>query len=178
MTIPFLLGGVGWNEGLISMLVNFSAICWALSAGLLASSLAKSWLRAQIMAWLLGGCFAFGFIFLTGFTLVSLAGPSLSLPYWSVPYQRITVPSDQILPAGFFAATDFGGWWAGIFNSATGTKPGLIFSEALVAILSILMLVSAIGFAAWRLRRVWQEEPKSARVGTLTIALPRLIPNS
>jgi ABC-type transport system involved in multi-copper enzyme maturation permease subunit len=163
MTIPFLLGGVGWNEGLVSVLVNFSAICWALSAGLLASSLAKSWLRAQIIAWLLGGCFAFGFIFLTGFTLVSLAGPSLSLPYWSVPYQRITVPSDQILPAGFFGATDFGGWWAGIFNSTTGTKPVLLFSESLMAILSVLMLVFAIGFAAWRLRRVWQEEPKSAR---------------
>ena len=32
-----------------------------------------------------------------------------------------------------------------------------------MAILSVLMLVSTIGFAAWRLRRVWQEEPKSAR---------------
>ena len=62
LMIPILLGGVGWNEGLMSVLVNFSAICWALAAGLLASSLAKTWLRAQIMSWLLGAGFAFGFI--------------------------------------------------------------------------------------------------------------------
>src|SRR6267154_3610558 len=106
LAIPVMLGGVGWNEGLMSVLVNFSAICWALAAGLLASSLAKTWLRAQVMSWLLGAGFAFGFIFLTGFILVSLVG-GLSLPYWAVPYQRIVIPSDQILPAGFFGTTDF-----------------------------------------------------------------------
>ncbi len=163
LTIPFLLGGMGWNEGLMSVLVNFSAICWALAAGLLASSLAKNWLRVQIIAWLLSGCFAFVFVLLTGFILVSLMHGSLSLPYWSIQYQRIQIPSDQILPAGFFAATNFGGWWGNVFNSASGMKSALLFTGALMAILSVLMLVAAVGFAAWQLRRVWQEEPKSAR---------------
>jgi ABC-type transport system involved in multi-copper enzyme maturation permease subunit len=163
LTIPFLLGGVGWREGLMSVLINFSVMCWALAAGLLASSLAKTWLRAQIMAWLLGGAFALGFVLLTGFASISLVKGSLSLPYWAVPYQRIPIPSDQLLPAGFFGATDFGGWWGNVFNSTGGAKSALLFTGGLMAVLSVLLLVSVIGFSAWQLRRVWQEEPKSAR---------------
>src|SRR5438094_10335800 len=29
LTIPFLLGGVGWPQAVLSISVNFSAICWA-----------------------------------------------------------------------------------------------------------------------------------------------------
>ena len=44
--IPIMQGGVSWDEALLSVLVNFSAICWALTAGLLASAWSKTWLRS------------------------------------------------------------------------------------------------------------------------------------
>ncbi len=46
LTIPFLLGGIGWSQALLSVFVNFSAICWALAAGLLASAWNRTWARA------------------------------------------------------------------------------------------------------------------------------------
>src|SRR5437667_3567290 len=35
-TIPFLLGGLSWSEAILSVMINLSAMCWALAAGLLA----------------------------------------------------------------------------------------------------------------------------------------------
>src|SRR5258708_2650147 len=43
LLIPFLLGGVGWKEALLSIMINLSAMSWALAAGLLASAWSKSW---------------------------------------------------------------------------------------------------------------------------------------
>src|SRR5207249_6240043 len=50
LTIPFLLGGVSWIEALLSVAINFSAICWALSAGLLASAWSRRWVRSLLAA--------------------------------------------------------------------------------------------------------------------------------
>src|SRR5437667_6295695 len=50
LTIPFLLGGVGWPQALLSVSINFSAICWALAAGLLASAWSKRWVRSLMAA--------------------------------------------------------------------------------------------------------------------------------
>src|SRR6266567_2109859 len=50
LMIPFLLGGVGWREALLSVMVNLSAMCWALAAGLLASAWSRRWSRSLIMA--------------------------------------------------------------------------------------------------------------------------------
>ncbi|MCX6925576.1 MAG: hypothetical protein NT154_20560 [Verrucomicrobia bacterium] len=38
LTIPFLVGGVSWNEAVMSVVINANAMCWALAAGLLASA--------------------------------------------------------------------------------------------------------------------------------------------
>src|SRR5437667_1165968 len=50
LTIPFLLGGVSWIEALLSVAINFSAICWALAAGLLASAWSRRWVRSLLAA--------------------------------------------------------------------------------------------------------------------------------
>ena len=46
MALAFLLGGVGWREALLSASINFSSLCLAIGAGVLASSYCKQWLRA------------------------------------------------------------------------------------------------------------------------------------
>ena len=69
LTIPVLLGGVGWTRGGRLGLANFSAVCWALAAGLLASSWSKAWLRAFLAA------FALALLALLAMALVT-GGPS------------------------------------------------------------------------------------------------------
>src|SRR6266478_5190310 len=59
LTIPFLLGGVSWIEALLSVAINFSAICWALAAGLLASAWSKRWVRSLLTAGVLAIFFLF-----------------------------------------------------------------------------------------------------------------------
>ena len=66
LTIAFLLGGVTWKEAALSVLMNFSSICWALAAGLIASSFTKPWLRAMLLSGGLAMCFSVAFILLLG----------------------------------------------------------------------------------------------------------------
>src|SRR5207245_625847 len=48
LSIPFLMGGVSWQEAVLSVAMNSSSFCWALAAGLLASSRSKVWLRSLV----------------------------------------------------------------------------------------------------------------------------------
>ena len=58
LVVPFLMGGVGWREALAAVVIDFSALGWALAVGLLASSFNRSMTRA--MAWsVIGGLCAF-----------------------------------------------------------------------------------------------------------------------
>src|SRR5215831_4489226 len=50
LTVPFLIGGVSWQEVAFSVLVNFSSLCLAMAAGILASASSKSWTRAMGLA--------------------------------------------------------------------------------------------------------------------------------
>src|SRR5215472_6711939 len=48
LALPFLLGGVSWSETLLSVMVNSSAICWGIAAGLVASAWSKARTRALL----------------------------------------------------------------------------------------------------------------------------------
>lgn len=169
-TISFLLGGVTWREAVLSLLVNFSCMCWALAAGLLASSVSKSWLRATLLSSGLALCFAVALIFLTGWSLclVMRKDPGFYLPYpyfgrWinSVSYNHF---AQAALPIGFFGMTDIEGWWGTMFGSLRlKTQRLWLMQEGGVAAFSLLFLLLSVFVAAWNLRRVWQEEPPSAR---------------
>jgi ABC-type transport system involved in multi-copper enzyme maturation permease subunit len=175
LTICFLIGGVTWREAVLSGLINFSSICWALAAGLLASSSTKSWLRAMLLAGGLAACFVFGFIFLNGLmvllTLRHQSGFYLPFPFTTVRPRIASgilfhqVPwYQEILGAGFFATVNIDGWWGNLFGSLTkaGQRAWLL-AGCETALLSILFLLGVILFAAWMVRRAWQEEPPSAR---------------
>ena len=169
MTLPFLEGGVGWREGVMSVLVNFSAICWALAAGLLASSFAKRWLRAQISAGVLGFCFMLTFMILNGstlqFLLMAAAGGRSRLTFWGRggPWFLYGMNIKDPMVAGFFAATDIDGWWRQVLGTAGGARQAFFAAQAAMALMSSLLLTLVVRVAAWRLQRVWQEEPGSAR---------------
>ncbi len=155
LTIPFLVGGVTWREALLSAMINFSAICWALAAGLVGSSAAKAWARAQLFACLFGIVFGVAFVCLTGaHVLLQLGGGSrFGLDFY-----------DRMLVIGLFGATDAGGWWGRILSSFAGRRLWSFFiGESGLVLVSVLALSAAVGVAAWNLRRTWQESPPSAR---------------
>ena len=156
LTIPFILGGVTWKEAVLSAVNNFSSICWALAAGLLASSMAKAWVRAQLFACLLGVSFCVAFIYLTGANILFSVRPALR--YGATLH-------DQILLAGLFGATDVGGVMGKDARLACNRAQqwSLLLGEGRMALFSVLVLLAAVGVAAGNLRRSWQETPPSAR---------------
>lgn len=155
LTIPFIMGGVTWKEAVLSAVNNFSSICWALAAGLLASSMAKAWVRAQLFACLLGVSFCIAFIYLTGTNI--LISVKTGLRYGATLH-------DQVLLAGLFGATDGGGAWGRMLGSLGRAQQwSLLMGEGRMALLSVLVLLAAVGVAAGNLRRSWQEAPPSAR---------------
>jgi ABC-type transport system involved in multi-copper enzyme maturation permease subunit len=81
LTIPFLMGGMSWNEALSSALLNLSAMMLALAAGVLASALSKQRLRALIVTALLGLAFFVMFEVTIGLTLSGITTP-LPIGMW------------------------------------------------------------------------------------------------
>ncbi len=80
LTLPFLQGGLGWREAVLSAMMNFSSICLALAAGVLASSFCKRWLRAQLLAFGLAALFATALFWLTTLALVEMINRHAALP--------------------------------------------------------------------------------------------------
>ncbi len=161
-TFCFLLGGVTWKEGVMSVLVNFSMICWALAAGLLASSLSKVWLRAQLLACVLGGCFAALFLLLDGYAVLGTAGrdPFFQLPRVFGAYRAGGDFSGQAWGMGLFAATDLDSWWGVLLGSLRPASQLAWFrAEAGIAVASVLVLLMAVEIASMILRRLWQQNP-------------------
>ncbi len=150
VTIPILLGGVGWNEALISVLVNFSAICLALAAGLLASAWSKAWLRA-----LLGATFlAIGFLLALG----SFTGCLLLTSILMGPGRLFAPSLDQAMVAGMGLVLNPTSAFRLIRRVSASP---LIYVLSEVALACLLVLAAVVILAGQKTRRAWQDEPPS-----------------
>lgn len=155
LMIPLLLGGVSWLEATVSALLNFGSLCVALSAGIVASSLSKVWHRAILGALILAtGAFL---------VLAAVAG------FFFLAYGTSRV--------GWPGSVDYG-LALGIAILAGPSRDWLmrlsptplLIAAAHVAAFALLVLTLAIIFAAQRVRRNWQEQPRSA----LTLKLEKV----
>src|SRR5215471_4284833 len=127
LTIPFLLGGVSWPQALLSIAINFSAICWALAAGLLASAWSKRWVRS-----LLGACIisiSFLLPFIAAATQLILMGNTRSGQYEAL-----------LLGASFVSASTAS-------LSFFSTIGQVLWTVGLMVALSVLVLFLAIAIA-------------------------------
>jgi len=61
--LPMLMGGVVWQQAAIAICLDITAVCLALAAGLIASSLCKSWIRSLVLAMSLAALLALGSFF-------------------------------------------------------------------------------------------------------------------
>src|SRR6478735_631165 len=153
LTIPFLLGGVVWQQAALSVVIFADVICWCLAAALVASSLARNTNRAMAFT-MLFACFGFiAFPWLVG------AGMGInSATTWNTGYNQSTYD--------FFV-----GFWvvampAGDFRYVLRMfkLPQVVAAVGFASAVSVAVLVFAVVFAANCLRRMWRDQPPSARV--------------
>jgi ABC-type transport system involved in multi-copper enzyme maturation permease subunit len=157
LTMPFVAGGVGWRQAVFSVLVNFSSICLALGAGLVASAESKVHIRALLSAGCLGFVFCLGFILGTGgfgIGVIYVIGPASALP------PNVTEAADGLFEAGTALVLDRNNVW----QQSAGFYRQMLVSLGLSAGLSVLALWMLFRFVASRVKRVWHEEPPSARI--------------
>ncbi|MDB6125754.1 MAG: hypothetical protein JWQ71_4747 [Pedosphaera sp.] len=159
MTIPFLIGGVTWQEAVTCGLVNFSSICWALAAGVMASATGKVWLRCLLMAYILAAFFFTLFGYINGISIIGTVGnysPFFRTRSFS------TISTEGVISMGLYYATDFGGSWGPLLALIPPKgHSAWLWCQGGVALVSLIALLIVIRIAALRLRQGWQDKPPS-----------------
>lgn len=160
MALAFLQGGVGWREALLSASINFSSLCAAVGAGVLASSYSKQWLRALSLAAIFSGL-AGGFVAVCKLlTLYLLMRPFMP--------RQISLPSlDQFLSGAWMYFTDSRATWSQMFGGVglpAGYLRTVMFAEVVSSLVVFSFSLGLLWLAARNIRRRWREEPPSARV--------------
>ena len=157
VTLPFLIGGVAWQEAAMSVAINASLFCWCLAAGLLASSRAKVWLRslalAMTLAFILGCLFAF---------LNCLVVRAVTVPFlprgWGDEWAW-----EEVFQGAFVLATDYDHTWAHLASLGRHVQAAVLWGTCASTVFSLIALLIGAAWAARNVRRGWQEEPLSAR---------------
>ncbi len=160
MALAFLQGGVGWREALLSTSINFSSLCAAVGAGVLASSYSKQWLRALSLAVIFSG---------VAFRLVA-ACKILLLELFAVlimPGKGLYASLDQSLGGAWMYVSDWQAMWSQMFSSfgmRASYLRALMFAEVVSSLLVFSFSLGLLWLAARNVRRRWREEPPSVRV--------------
>jgi ABC-type transport system involved in multi-copper enzyme maturation permease subunit len=150
LTIPFLLGGVSWQQAATSALYDFNSICWALAAAILASSRCRNGLRAIVMAMVFA---VFGWLLFL-FVMGLLTNP-MRLGRWPGFNPKPSYLQIQIVGANYRVVSP---------RIATPVIGGIMTTWVLrvmlkTAAVSVAVLTLAVMLAAWQIRRSWREEP-------------------
>jgi len=156
LVVPFVMGGLGWREALAAVLIDFSALCWALAAGLLASSFSRTMTRALVWAVILGLSAFVVLLHVHGAGLarvVSVAFPrgqsGFGFEYWM-----------RIGWAGIFGSNEVVRWINNRFGGAQ-LDPWLVVL-AVIALASIVVFCFVAFLAALGMKHAARERPKSA----------------
>jgi len=161
LVLPFLTGGVGWIQALSSVLINFSALCWALGAGVLASSRGRTFTRSIVGAAAMATACFFAMGLLQGTAIVSswIAAPGTGARFFRGIEWKF-----WILKTGFGSITDSGGLLRDLLNSfgrASVFPTAFLSALSSVALVSLLALIVFICWAAFNVRHNWQDKPRS-----------------
>lgn len=152
VTIPFLLGGISWQQAVISALINFAAICWALAVAIIASAFNRLGLRAVVTAVVL----AFGAL------LVFAVSLSLLVASGRPQFLGRRLVADDTWIQGLVIAGVSPRHWMDLFMVFPATQ--VIHGVAQSAVFAVLVLAAAVWLAARRIRSNWREEPPPAWV--------------
>ncbi|HXP60801.1 MAG TPA: hypothetical protein VN829_09940 [Dongiaceae bacterium] len=156
MTVPFMLGGVGWKEVVLSAAADSSAICWALAIGLVVSAWSKSSTRAHFWATVVASLGASLWAMANGYILLAgIRGVVGRWGWWGM-YPR-PFPAFR-MGVGFAGALRHFSWP----GNTRGVAPApLVLALATVVAMGLAVLAAAILLAGWHTRRTWQDQPPS-----------------
>lgn len=144
--LPFLAGGLTWQEVALSFTLCFTALCATISAALLASALARRWGSAAAGAVTGSGAVFLGLVYLHGSIVTFGTGP-------------IGLGSTATLVAIFF---NFDNEWHEILaNAVPELRVAFLGATAGMAAASLLLLVLSVLFAGAAVRRSWRDREKS-----------------
>ena len=157
LAVCLLMGGVSGKEIMMSWCVNFSAMCLALGAGVLASSVSRYRGTAAGWALLLAGAFAaVNFLALGGSGMI-VVDWFRKLPFFSTP---LAVGWTGCWDIGFGLQTGVQTNWARLLRQLSRLGAGgFVVIYPIQAIFSAGVLFVVMWLAAVRLRRNWQEGP-------------------
>jgi ABC-type transport system involved in multi-copper enzyme maturation permease subunit len=152
LAVPMLIGGVTGQAVMTSALSNFSALCWAMSAGLLASAFSRSRSQALWMAGLFTLC---GFIlqgFVTGLILYANLAQDYGWSWFEITFRGIVLNFLSISGWSYLQAIPPG--------SAGGSQGiGALQAFGKITGWSLLALPVSMLIAARTIRLNWQEKP-------------------
>jgi ABC-type transport system involved in multi-copper enzyme maturation permease subunit len=162
LAVPLLMGGVSGTALLCSLLVNGTALCWALAAGLLASAFSKQRMQAVAMA--------AGLAFICFLASSAACGISLTITMDRPLSDAVTV----LLTRGLEVNFTLGSWslenayfpqmWRTVAApSAAKLNQALLFTCGRSAALAIVSLAGAMLVAGRAIRLNWQDKPPSPR---------------
>ena len=138
LTVPLLLGGVGWDTILNSLAIQFSAIVFALASGLLASCLTQQFFTAIVFAEMLTLIASYLAVELLGMILPGASPAAAGQFGWRTYY--ISRPSIGLVPSS----------WAPLGTAA--------FAAAALCYLAVVL----IGASRW-VKHSWRDKPPSLR---------------
>jgi ABC-type transport system involved in multi-copper enzyme maturation permease subunit len=165
LAIPFLLGGVSWQEAMLSVAINSSAMCWALAAGVLGSAWSKTWGRAVLRAAIFALFFLLLMAVVTGEGLSGIMRAGTS-SFWGSPMTAFfdIAPSrwDYLFLVGFGFITNFSREF-GSYIFRTVTSGQLAWLSAIIFTISLLGLLVVLHLAGAKTRRIWREQPPSSQ---------------
>ena len=158
LLIPVLMGGVGWLDVLRMLCLQLASLGFALAAGLVASSVTTSWVRARLLAFLMvlsaAGMFFALYVFATG-----------GLMWLGLGRRRAEIPLINVLNyqlRDWFGRLGFHGRAQSTFWLPVGGGGGNWFGLALAAgllLVTVTLVALAVRFATAGVRRTWQGEP-------------------
>jgi len=167
LAIPILLGGVSWLDVMTAFTLEFCAVLLALAAGLLASSSAKRWTRALLLAQINSVLFASIFWGLLGFVFWhNVTAPRPNFPF-AFGLQRGVVELVQFaswLSTGMIGFGNDMAGWSNVIARLPGWTIKWLPILGQMAALSMLLFILVVLLAARRVDRTWQEEPPSERI--------------
>jgi ABC-type Na+ efflux pump permease subunit len=164
LTIPFIYGGITWNDVANFLIVEVCAGIFCLAAGVLASSLTENRAISFVLAFLLVGVFVNG---VRQFELarvrtiaVKMAGKQGNVYAYVVQSfepTAILIGESRV----FYANRGFYSVMAAPLSTPLRGAKWQILAENLI--LALLTLLVSFRFAGWRVERSWQDKIPSER---------------
>jgi ABC-type transport system involved in multi-copper enzyme maturation permease subunit len=149
MALVFLLGGVGWKQVVLALMLDVNALMMGLAAGILASALNREWGRSAALALLLFFIMGCASLMLLVGSFVQLSGLPEEISFWDMMMGAALLLS-QIGTLSQFPVPAT--WW-----------DNLMLATVIASLATFLMLALTFSGTARLLGRSWQDRPLSVR---------------